>query len=141
MTHLNYAMAQEHIADLHSEAEAQRRAALARPTGVASHRRRTMIVRHYRLAIAALALVVAAVLATTAYARPIADAGPYGDASLPAVPGTTTSRQVSVVTASPHSGFDWGDAGIGAGAAFALSTMGVGGALLVAGNRRRRAAA
>jgi hypothetical protein len=34
-------------------------------------------------------------------------------------------------------GFDWGDAGIGAGAAFALTAIGLGGAIAVGGRRHR----
>jgi hypothetical protein len=42
------------------------------------------------------------------------------------------------VSTSSDSGFDWGDAGIGAGAAFAVTAMGLGGGLLLAGSRRER---
>jgi hypothetical protein len=49
-----------------------------------------------------------------------------------------TSSQVRVVSTSSDSGFDWGDAGIGAGAAFAVTAMGLGGGLLLAGSRRER---
>ncbi|HKO28340.1 MAG TPA: hypothetical protein VJU80_12840 [Solirubrobacteraceae bacterium] len=39
---------------------------------------------------------------------------------------------------TPQSGFDWGDAGIGAAGGLALSLIGVGGALAVSQNRARR---
>jgi hypothetical protein len=41
---------------------------------------------------------------------------------------------------APHSGFDWGDAGIGA-AGLALSVMGIGGAVAVSQRRSRRSTA
>jgi hypothetical protein len=143
MNHLIYATAQEHVADLHREAEAQRTAALVRPNREGIRPYRKMLVKHYRIAVAAAAFVVAAVFATSAYAGPISNAGPYRDTSVPAASATAspTSIHVRVVSTSSSSGFDWGDAGIGAGAALALSTMGVGGALLLAGNRRRRVTA
>jgi len=34
-------------------------------------------------------------------------------------------------------GFDWGDAGIGAGAGFAVTMIGLGGALVISSRRRR----
>jgi hypothetical protein len=43
-----------------------------------------------------------------------------------------------VRTISGDSGFDWGDAGIGAGAGLALSVIAVGGALAVSQRRSRR---
>lgn len=39
---------------------------------------------------------------------------------------------------SPGSGFDWGDAGIGAAGGFALSMTGIGGALVISQRRPRR---
>jgi hypothetical protein len=53
----------------------------------------------------------------------------------------TPSAPPSEVPAAPVAsdpGFDWGDAGIGAGAGFALTMIGLGG-LLVLSNRRHRA--
>ena len=143
MDHLIYAAAQERAADLHREAEEQRIAALVRSSGEAAHSRRSLVVRHYRIAIAAVAFIVAAAFATSAYARPISNSGPFGNTSVPAAPTTATQSptHVSIVSTSSDSGFDWGDAGIGAGAGLALSAMGVGGALLLAGNHRRKAAA
>ena len=38
---------------------------------------------------------------------------------------------------SPGSSFDWGDAGIGAAGGFALSMIGIGGALVVSARRTR----
>jgi hypothetical protein len=48
------------------------------------------------------------------------------------------SPTISRVTA-PSRGFDWGDAGIGAAGGVALSMIGLGGALVVSGQRTRRA--
>jgi hypothetical protein len=155
-----------------------------------------MILKHYRLTGLALALVVAALLAPAASARPIDQVSPQAQ---PAHSSTPTSRpqqpavvpneggfsarattlespnailngapqrqQVDPLPGLPHGvdysaydvgkpstppaevpvapvdsnpGFDWGDAGIGAGAAFALTMIGLGG-LLVLSNRRQRA--
>jgi hypothetical protein len=49
-----------------------------------------------------------------------------------------TSPTIVRVTA-PSRGFDWGDAGIGAAGGFALSMIAIGGALVVSGQRTRRA--
>ncbi len=92
--------------------------------------------KHHRFIALALVLIVAAILAPSASARPIDQVGP---ASLPASSSTeasTPASQVEVVRA-PSSGFDWGDAGIGAGAVFALTMIGIGGALVVS-NRHHR---
>jgi hypothetical protein len=43
---------------------------------------------------------------------------------------------VRVIT--PQTGFDWGDAGIGAAGGFALSMLGLGGALTVSQRRSHR---
>lgn len=53
--------------------------------------------------------------------------------------GATASRPTIVHASAPNSGFDWGDAGIGAGAMLALTLTGLGGALAV--TRRRHPAA
>ena len=42
-----------------------------------------------------------------------------------------------VVVATPPVGFDWGDAGIGAAAGFALAMLGLGGALAITRRQRR----
>jgi hypothetical protein len=58
----------------------------------------------------------------------VVSGGGYGPVSAPA----TVVRVVA-----PSGGFDWGDAGIGAGGAFVLSMIGLGG-VLAAANRRSR---
>ncbi len=59
---------------------------------------------------------------------------PYvtGQATIPATPPTIVRVNAS------NGGFDWGDAGIGAGAAFALSMIGLGGTLVASQRRGRR---
>ena len=87
-----------------------------------------------------LVLVIAAIAVPSASARPAdqflnsqptasqQSAHPSGGAS-------KAPTQVHVVAATSNPGFDWGDAGIGAGAAFALTMIGLGGAVLLS-NRR-----
>ena len=60
-------------------------------------------------------------------------------------PSTTAGSTAKVSAAppvvriqAPTSGFDWGDAGIGAAGGFALSMIGIGGALAVSQRRPRR---
>ena len=96
--------------------------------------------KHLRISGLALVLVIAAIAVPSASARPAEQflnsqpttsqqsAGPSGAVS-------SAPTQVRVAAASPAAGFDWGDAGIGAGAAFALTMIGLGGAVLVS-NRR-----
>ena len=55
-------------------------------------------------------------------------------ANTPSTPST-----VRLVPAAPNTGFDWGDAGIGAGGAFALTMIGIGGALVLSSRRHRDA--
>jgi hypothetical protein len=54
---------------------------------------------------------------------------------------TLTQPQPQVVQVESNPGFDWGDAGIGAGAMFALAMIGLGGALVVSSRRRQDRAA
>jgi hypothetical protein len=48
------------------------------------------------------------------------------------------AQQAVVRVQAPHSGFDWGDAGIGAAGGAALAMLGLGGALVIARQRPRR---
>jgi hypothetical protein len=107
--------------------------------------------RRFRRALA-LALVLGAVAAPAAAAKP-ADAPPgyvtpavserssdSGYSSLNAITGPPPSQPtVTPAVAAADSGFDWGDAGIGAGAAFALTMIGLGGMLVVTTRRQREA--
>jgi hypothetical protein len=65
-----------------------------------------------------------------------ADNGEYQSLNSVAGPTAPTASQVTVERASSESGFDWGDAGIGAGAMLALSLVAVGGGLLAVGYRK-----
>jgi hypothetical protein len=80
----------------------------------------------------ALATVIGAVAAPGASAYPVDPALPgasHGRGNTGGAVGTTAPET------STSEGFDWGDAGIGAGAAFALTAIGLGGTLAV-GSRR-----
>jgi len=66
----------------------------------------------------------------TAYSRP--------DKSMIRVPTPGSARPAVVVIQTPASGFDWGDAGIGAAGGLALAMIGLGGALAVSQRRSRR---
>ena len=50
---------------------------------------------------------------------------------------TAATPGIVAVTTSPV-GFDWGDAGLGAAAGFALAMLGLGATLLISGRRQRR---
>jgi hypothetical protein len=61
----------------------------------------------------------------------------------PAAAGTSasvSSPQPVVRIETPNSGFDWGDAGIGAAGGIALCTIALGGAFAVSQRRLRRTA-
>jgi hypothetical protein len=68
--------------------------------------------------------------ASTGLCSEVCSGGGYGPINTPA----TVVRVLA-----PGSGFDWDDAGIGAGSAFALTIIGVGGVLTATNRRRRRA--
>jgi hypothetical protein len=65
-------------------------------------------------------------------ARP---AHPLSPATAPSVTAGVSPTIVRVT--APSSGFDWGDAGIGAAGGFALSMIGIGGALALSQHRSR----
>ena len=74
----------------------------------------------------------------TAYSRPDKSLIPLTTPN-----GNTTSRPASAPQAvvqveTPPSGFDWGDAGIGAAGGLALAMLGVGGGLVISHQRPRR---
>ena len=87
-----------------------------------------------RLCSLALAVSIAATAAPPTWARPVEQ---FLGSSVAHSSRDASPRQIKVVRVSPTSGFDWGDAEIGAGAALALATIGVGSALAL-GNRRRQ---
>jgi hypothetical protein len=73
------------------------------------------------------------------YSRPDRTMIPVNAPYVGAVANTTAPQAVARVQA-PQSGFDWGDAGIGA-AGLALSAIGIGGAFAVSQRRSRRSTA
>jgi hypothetical protein len=121
-----------------------------------------MILKHYRLTGLALAPVIAALLAPAASARPIDQVSPQTQPAHSSMPTSsagfnpstlphgaqyssfdvgkpsTPPSDVYVARVASNPGFDWGDAGIGAGAGFALTMIGLGGVLALS-NRRQRA--
>lgn len=78
---------------------------------------------------AALALALGALAPAAAAARPQLDPGGATHTQ------TQTSPIVRVIT--PNSGFDWGDAGIGAAGGLALAMLGLGGTLALSQRRTR----
>jgi len=109
---------------------------------------------HRIAAATAVLLSLAAVGTPTATARP--DFAPAAKQPPPAVysrpdkamvpvtvpnaDGTTSgepAQQAVVRIQAPQSGFDWGDAGIGAAGVVALAMLGVGGALVISQRPRR----
>ncbi len=98
-----------------------------------------MALKHPRLTGLALVLAVAAIAVPSASALPFEQVHPgaqLGGAQQRQVDRPPT--QVRVVQTAPNPGFDWGDAGIGAGTAFALTMIGLGGALVVSNRRHRK---
>lgn len=122
-----------------------------------------MLPSHHLKEATALALALGAILPATAAARPI---GPdpsgaptataakqpppavYSRPDRAMVPVTVPNAETSTISGgpaqqavvrvqAPQSGFDWGDAGIGAAGAVALAMLGVGGALVISQRPRR----
>jgi hypothetical protein len=87
-----------------------------------------------RLIVTALAVCTAAALAAPAWGNGGGGALTLHRDGSQAVPFVA---HVGTETSASTGGFDWGDAGVGAGAAFALTMIGLGG--LVLSNRRRHA--
>jgi hypothetical protein len=90
-----------------------------------------MLPNHHIKTAATLALALGAIAPAAASARPI---GPDP------VPWTASQPTpiVRVIT-TPSSGFDWGDAGIGAAGGLAIAMLGVGGTLVLSQRRARHA--
>jgi hypothetical protein len=94
---------------------------------------------------AVLALTLAlAVLAAPAFARTfdLTANGSYVPSGAATTQGTKPSHSVSppavIVRVAAPSGFDWGDAGIGAAGGLALAMVGLGGTVAVSQSRARR---
>jgi hypothetical protein len=116
-----------------------------------------MTTGHRTAAAALLVLSLAATGEPSASARDVADAaGPahhppavYSRQEKSVLPpndprpgaATTSTPPAIVRVETPNSGFDWGDAGIGAAGGLAISLLAVGGTLAVSGHRTRRSAA
>jgi hypothetical protein len=115
-----------------------------------------MTTTHRMTTTAAVILSLAAAGAPTAIARPVgadtataanqAPATVYSRPDKSLIPVTTpygdsTSRPASapqvVQVQTPQSGFDWGDAGIGAAGGVALAMLGLGGALVITHRPKR----
>jgi hypothetical protein len=108
-----------------------------------------MIRKQHRVSVVALILVVAALFAAPASAEPVdqvAPVSPPASSTSPtptpfgteqAATGGPAEVQVVRVPSEAASGFDWGDAGIGAGAALAVTMIGLGGALALSTRRHR----
>ena len=88
-----------------------------------------MLPNHHIKSAAALALALGTITPTAASARPV---GPE------AVPWTAPQPTPIVHVIAPQSGFDWGDAGIGAASGLAISMFGVGAAFAITSQRRTR---
>jgi hypothetical protein len=95
-----------------------------------------MILKHHRIAVLALAPVIAALSASAASAQPIDEFGPQPAQPSRHVATLPKPREFRVVNVNPDSAFDWRDAGIGAGAAFAVTMISLGGVTLVSARRR-----
>ena len=80
------------------------------------------------------ALAVTALAAPTAVARPV-DAAPSWTARVPASSHSDAAVPAPTVIRTIDNGFDWGSAGIGAGAAAAIILLSLGG--VRAGSRLR----
>lgn len=100
-----------------------------------------MTVRHH-ITTGTIVGLSLAVSGSPALARPVdlTRNGSHVPAGSPAMrrPPTAPARRPIVMHVSAGSGFDWGDAGIGAAGGFALSLIAVGGALAASERRSRR---
>jgi hypothetical protein len=88
-------------------------------------------------------LAVAVVLATGAGAGSASARYANGEqvpASIPVAPLPASTQPTLVGTGPSSGGFDWGDAGIGAAGGFAISMLGIGGALTLSQRRGRETA-
>ena len=78
----------------------------------------------------------------TVYSRPdkslIPASSPATNTGASAIANKATAPQAIVRVQVPQSGFDWGDAGIGAAGGLALAMLGLGGGLVISHQRPRR---
>jgi hypothetical protein len=73
----------------------------------------------------------------TVYSRPDKSMIPVATPNEPCMTGEASTQQAVVRVRTPPSGFDWGDAGIGAAGGIALAMLGLGGALIISQRPRR----
>jgi hypothetical protein len=92
-----------------------------------------MLPHHCFKTTAAAALTLSAIAAHAASAKI-----PAPDPVYPSVPSRPTIVRVNVPNSS---GFDWGDAGIGAAGGLALAMLGIGGGLAITQRRGRHSGA
>jgi hypothetical protein len=91
-----------------------------------------------RIAATGALILSLAAAAGPAAARP-ADGGPdNANATIAAAAANEPATQPIVRIQTPQSGFDWGDAGIGAAGGLALAALGYGGVVLISHQRPRR---
>jgi len=110
---------------------------------IRTHRITTTAAVILSLAAAGAPTATAAVTATNPAAtanQPPANVYSRPDKSMIRVTTPGSVPQAVVRIQAPPSGFDWGDAGIGAAGGLALAAIGVGGALVVSQRRGRRGA-
>jgi hypothetical protein len=88
-----------------------------------------MLPNHHIKKATALALALGATIPATAAAMP--------NRSDPSGVSFTVPQAPVVRITSPASGFDWGDAGIGAAGGLAIAILGVGGGLVITHRPRR----
>jgi hypothetical protein len=88
-----------------------------------------MLPNHHIKRATALALALGAIIPATATAMP--------NQSNPGGASFTVARGPVVRITTPASGFDWGDAGIGAAGGLAIAILGVGGGLVITHRPRR----
>jgi len=89
-----------------------------------------VLLNHHLKKATALALALGAILPAAASAKPV---GPDPSGASFTIPQTPVVR-ITI----PASGFDWGDAGIGAAGGLALAMLGLGGGLVISHQRPRR---
>jgi hypothetical protein len=89
-----------------------------------------MLLNHHLKKATALALALGAIAPATATAKSV---GPDPSGASFTIPQAPVVR-----ITTPASGFDWGDAGIGAAGGLALAMLGVGGGLVISHQRPRR---
>jgi hypothetical protein len=78
-------------------------------------------------------------IATATHPAPATAYSRQDKSVIPLTSRSTSANGAAIVRIqTPQSGFDWGDAGIGAAGGFALSMIGLGGVLVVTQRRGRR---